>query len=143
VRVTQVIGLPKSVGEIFGFIFSSSRCVTFDEIVQGTGISNGSASHGLRLLRRLGAIRVTFFARDRRDFYQAETSLQKLISGYLTQTVLCHMGGLTDRLHGLQAHVAEGDEGADSVLGERIKLLQSWNAQAGAAIAAALEALKK
>jgi len=44
VRVTQVLGIPRSVGEIFGFIFTSPSPVAFDEIVEALGVSSGSAS---------------------------------------------------------------------------------------------------
>ena len=141
VRVTQMLGIPRSEGEIFGFVFSSPTPVTFDEVVQALGISNGSASHGLRHLRRLGAIKATYFARDRRDYFQAETSLQKLVNGYLAETVVHKLSGMADRLHALHAHLAESSDVESASLSDRVGLLLKWNARAGIAVSAALSAL--
>ena len=142
VRVTQTLGIPRSEGEIFGFVFSTPTPVTFDEVVQSLGISNGSASHGLRHLRRLGAIKATYYARDRRDYFQAETSLQKLVGGYLAETVVHKMGGMAERLNTLQTHLAESNDLESAALSERVGLLLKWNAAAGTAISAALNALE-
>jgi DNA-binding transcriptional regulator GbsR (MarR family) len=124
VRVTQLLGFPRSVGEIFGFIFASGRPVTFEDVVQGLGVSNGSASHGLRYLRRLGAIQAIYHARDRRDFFEAEKSLHKMVSGFVSD------------------EATQGERGDDPILSERIHLLQSWNEQAASALDAALKTLK-
>ena len=142
VRVTQVLGIPRSVGEIFGFIFSTAAPVTFDEVVQALGISNGSASHGLRYLRRMGAVKISYYARDRRDYFQAETSLQKLVNGYLAETVVHKLSGMADRLHTLQTHLAESQDSESAALSERVGLLLKWNTTAGFAVSAALNALE-
>ena len=141
VRVTQVLGMPRSVGEIFGFVFSSPVPVTFDDVVRALAISNGSASHGLRNLRRLGAIKVSYYARDRRDYFQAETSLQKLVNGYLAEMVLYKLGGMAERLHTLQTHLAESQDRETAALSERVALLLNWNSSAGSAVTAALQIL--
>lgn len=143
VRAAKALGIPKSVGEIFGFIFSAISPVTFDDIVQGLGISSGSASHGLRFLRRLGAVKVSFYARDRRDFFQAETSFQKLVAGYLKENVFSRLGGLAERLNGLQRDVAAGVEPESRIFAERVSLLHEWNLSAGAAFTAALNTLNR
>lgn len=52
-----LLGLPKSLGEIYGFIFASAEPPTFAEIEHKLGLSKGSVSQGLRALRELGAIR--------------------------------------------------------------------------------------
>jgi DNA-binding transcriptional regulator GbsR (MarR family) len=141
VRVTQVLGMPRSVGEIFGFIFTSALPVTFDEIVGGLGVSNGSASHGLRYLRRLGAIQVSYHARDRRDFYQAETSLRNMANGFLAENILFYMRGVDERLRVLHERTSQSDSPGSKSLAERIGLLQEWNHQASSAISAALDTL--
>ncbi len=141
VKVTQFLGMPRSVGEIFGFILISPVPVTFDEIVEGVGVSSGSASHGLRCLRRLGALQVSYHARDRRDFYQPETSLRKMVSGFLTENLLSHMRGVDERLRSLHEQTSRSDRPEVKSLAERIDLLQVWNTQASLAISAALNTL--
>ena len=52
-----LLGLPKSMGEIYGFIFASAEPPTFADIEQKLGLSKGSVSQGLRALRELGAVK--------------------------------------------------------------------------------------
>jgi DNA-binding transcriptional regulator GbsR (MarR family) len=141
VRASQMVGMPRSVGEILGFLFCATGPVTFDDIVHGLGISNGSASHGLRFLRRLGAINVSFYARDRRDFFRVEKSLRRIVQGYLAENVLHHLGGIADRLRGLEGRIMQSTDPETRALSERVTMLLNWNQKAGSAIAAALQAL--
>jgi DNA-binding transcriptional regulator GbsR (MarR family) len=62
----RVLGLPRSIGEIYGLLFISQTGLSLDDIVQRIGISKGSASQGLRTLKSLGAVRETDGGADRR-----------------------------------------------------------------------------
>ena len=53
-----VIGLPKSVGQIYGYLYSAVEPTTMDQVITELGISKGSASQGLKFLRQLGAVKV-------------------------------------------------------------------------------------
>lgn len=52
-----LLGLPKSMGEIYGFVFASAEPPTFADIEQKLGLSKGSVSQGLRALKALGAVK--------------------------------------------------------------------------------------
>ena len=53
----RVLGLPRSIGEIYGLLFISQSPMSLDDLVQRLDISKGSASQGLRMLKSLGAVR--------------------------------------------------------------------------------------
>ncbi|NJR43396.1 MAG: hypothetical protein HC767_12780 [Akkermansiaceae bacterium] len=53
----RVLGLPRSIGEIYGLLFISQAPLSLDDLVQRLKISKGSASQGLRMLKGLGAVR--------------------------------------------------------------------------------------
>jgi DNA-binding transcriptional ArsR family regulator len=55
-EVVYALGLPRSVGQIYGLLYASSEPLSFSDIVERLDISKGSASQGLQLLRTLGAI---------------------------------------------------------------------------------------
>ena len=55
--VVGVLGVPRSLGQIYGLLFASPRPLSFTDIVGKLDISRGSASQGLKALRELGAIR--------------------------------------------------------------------------------------
>ncbi|WP_309397977.1 GbsR/MarR family transcriptional regulator [Cerasicoccus maritimus] len=91
VRLVQVLGLPKSIGQIYGLIYISPKPVSMEDITLRLGISLGSASQGLRQLRSLKAIRVTFIPGQRKDHYLPETEFRKLISNFIEDQVRPHI----------------------------------------------------
>lgn len=139
VQAMRALGMPRSSGEIFGYVFTSAKPVTFDEIVSVLGISKGSASQGLRYLRRIGVLDVTYVARDRRDHFVAEKSLERLVSGYFMENVSHYLGDHTERLRQLRANSLAHPEPGHEHLPDRLKTLAEWLQQAGRALQAAAE----
>lgn len=56
VDLVTLLGLPKSIGEIYGLLFASAAPLSFGEIEAKLRLSKGSVSQGLRALRDLGAV---------------------------------------------------------------------------------------
>lgn len=138
VRSARMLGIPKSIGEIFGFAFCATKPISFDDVVRVLGLSNGTASHGLRYLRRLGAVRPCYVAQERRDHYVAEISLKKLVSVFIAENVLAHLGGTAELMARLRKVLAESE---DAELAPRVDLLMDWNKQVRRATTAAMEML--
>ena len=57
-EVVYALGLPRSIGQIYGLLYASPAPLSFSDIVERLDISKGSASQGLQLLRSLGAINI-------------------------------------------------------------------------------------
>ena len=97
----QLFGVPKSVGQIYGLLYASPEPLCFSDIVLRLGISKGSASQGLKLLRSLGAVSLlrpghsilstyqkSATNLENIDYYEPELSLRKLVSGILREQVM-------------------------------------------------------
>jgi len=141
VRASQAIGIPRSVGEIFGLIFSSPRPVSFEDVVRLLGISSGSASHGLRKMCRLGIIHTCYVPRDRRDHYTFESAFRNLALALLEENLLVHVCWAEERIERLRERVL-GDSRVEPALADRVETLSNWNSQARTAMKRALESLK-
>ena len=57
VNAVKLLGMPRSVGEIYGLLFITPEPLPLDALVVRLGISKGSASQGLKVLRGLGAVK--------------------------------------------------------------------------------------
>lgn len=55
--LSAALGLPRSLGQIYGLAFASLEPICFDDVVSKLHLSKGSASQGIRVLRELGALR--------------------------------------------------------------------------------------
>jgi hypothetical protein len=149
-EVVQIFGVPKSVGQIYGVLYASPAPLSFSDIVQQLEISKGSASQGLQLLRSLGAIKVANpklkalsdkleavqtptplnplpIVPDggRREYYEPELSLRKLVSGVLRERVAPLAAAGAERL-ALLRELAEQDGANGSFYLDRVKQLGSW-----------------
>ena len=56
--IVSALGIPKSIGQIYGLLYASATPLSFSDIIERLEISKGSVSQGLQLLRSLGAINV-------------------------------------------------------------------------------------
>jgi DNA-binding transcriptional regulator GbsR (MarR family) len=82
-RTCQVLGLPRSVGQIYGLLYLAPDPLSLDDISELLGISKGSASTGTRQLSSWGGLRQVWVPGDRRDHFQVEPELGRLLrAGY-------------------------------------------------------------
>lgn len=128
VSAADVLGVPRSIGEIYGVIFAAPRPLTFQEIVERLNLSKGSVSQGLRMLRSLGAVRTAYVPGDRRDHFEPETELRMLVAGLLRDRIQPHLEQGRQRLERARAEVAGGElsEEEAKVLRARLAKLENW-----------------
>lgn len=131
VNAVKIVGIPKSVGEIYGLLFVAPEPLSLDALVERLQISKGSASQGLRFLRNLGAVKSVYVAGNRRDHFSAETELKRLASGFMKGELQPHIENGEVRLARLEDLAQELIEspGGD-FYGERIQKLSVWHKQA-------------
>ena len=121
-----VLSLPRSLGEIYGLLYSSREPLAFDDLVTRLDLSKGSVSEGLRWLRSLGAVKLVPVEKSRKDHFTAEISLRKLAGGYLRDRIDPYLGAGGGRLSSLRKHI--DGEGPDAEFQEgRVNQLHSWH----------------
>jgi DNA-binding transcriptional regulator GbsR (MarR family) len=130
-RMADMLNLPRSVGEIYGVLFISSKPLCLDDCRIRLNISKGSTSQGLKILRSFGAIRTVYIPGDRKDYYVAETSLRKIASGFASEQIQPHVASGEDRIARIREllDAYESDEKED--LSDKVDLLENWQRRAG------------
>jgi len=135
-----VLGLPKSIAMIYGVLFGSSNPLSFSLIEQKLGISKGSVSQGMRVLREMGAIRaVEATPKGQGESAESEPSagvgtlyepvieLRILLSHLITDKVQPHLRSSDQTVEELANLLGEKDKTTDQViLKQRLKHLRSW-----------------
>jgi HTH-type transcriptional regulator, glycine betaine synthesis regulator len=86
-RICQLLGYPRSVGQIYGLLYLSPKPLTLDDIVELLGISKGSASIGIRQLASVGAVTQTWIPGDRKDYFTIQADLVHVLRGALQNLV--------------------------------------------------------
>ena len=129
-ELVQVLGIPRSVGQIYGLLFASPVPLSFTDIAARLEISRGSASQGLQLLRSLGAVQSVSSEGERRELFAPELGLRKLVSGVLREKVEPLMGGGGRRMQQLRDCARRTPEArGDKFSLTRVKQLETWRRQ--------------
>lgn len=142
VRAAALIGLPRSIGEIYGLLYCSPDPLTFDEIEARLGISRGSVSGGLKTLRQLGAIKLHYAPGSRKDHYMPELSMERLVRGFMKDQFTPHLESSAVRLDAVETHLADEPDAALREHGlQRLNTLRSWRRRAEKLLPLALAVL--
>ena len=109
VRLMGMMGMPRSIGEIYGLLYFSEKPLPMDVIASRLGISIGSASQGLKTLRSLKAVRSTYVAGDRRDHYVAESEFRRLFSTFIRDEITPHLDSAKERIARMEEILASAE----------------------------------
>jgi HTH-type transcriptional regulator, glycine betaine synthesis regulator len=128
VGAVRVLGLPKSIGEIYGLLFVSIEPQPVDTLCQRLNMSKGSASQGLKVLRAFGAVRTAYQPGDRRDHFTAEIEIKRLAAGFMREQIQPRLTHGEERLTRLEELVDTlPDDSAGTFQRERIAKLNRWS----------------
>jgi len=126
VNGAQLLGLPKSVGQIYGYLYSSETPAPMDQIIADLGISKGSASQGLRFLRQLNAVKLQFVVGERRDHFVAEEKSKKLMGGVIREKLNPALEEGAERIDCISTSLANESE-LSAFAKDRIRKLETWH----------------
>lgn len=126
INFLRLIGLPKSVGEIYGLLFVAPRPLAMDQIMERLDISLGAASQGLKLLRSFGAVRVVYERGDRRDHYVADLELSRFATVFIKEELQPRMEMAAERIRRMEESLAQLPAKERRVTEQRIERLKHW-----------------
>ena len=100
-RLCQMLGLPRSTGQIYGLLYLTPVPLSLDDIVELLQISKASASNGTRQLTSWNAIRQVWIQGERRDHYEVRTDLADLVRGLYSEFLKPRLRSSERRLTGM------------------------------------------
>jgi len=130
IKVTHLLGYPKSVGEIYGLLYVSREPLSMSQIRERLKMSLGAASQGLKLLRTVKAIKTVYVPGSRSDFYEAETHFRRLVANFLKEEVHPVLEHSKDRLDVLQKDLKTLSPDLQEHYGNRLRQMNNLNSAA-------------
>ena len=125
----RVLGLPRSIGEIYGLLFISRDPLSLDDLVIRLKISKGSVSQGLRMLKSLGAVSEANGngGDERRTYYEPAVELKRLVGGFIREQIRPHLESGKTKISQLArtAHAVPDPEHRKFLTG-RVERLDQW-----------------
>jgi len=130
VSFAQIFGLPKSVGQIYGLLFVSDEALCMDEVIERLGISKGSASQGLALLRSLGAVSSHNVPEDRRERFETDLNVSRIATHFFENRLRPRLDNGEARLESMLRLAREEERrGGSGELLNRLRALQKWQSR--------------
>jgi DNA-binding transcriptional regulator GbsR (MarR family) len=122
----RLIGLPKSVGEIYGLLFVTEAPLNAEQITERLQISAGATSQGLKLLRSFGAVRSVYVPGARRDHFCADLDLSSFVSAFIREELDPRLENAADRIKRMEALAVDLKGEAREAAFKRIERLRHW-----------------
>jgi DNA-binding transcriptional regulator GbsR (MarR family) len=122
----RLLGLPKSIGEIYGLLFVSPRPLTMDDLMQRLDISLGAASQGLKALRSVGAVKAVYSPGERRDHFVADLELSRFAASFIKDQILPKLEQSVQRVQRMEAALDGLPEAERKETRIRIDELRRW-----------------
>ena len=122
-KICQLLGMPRTVGQIFGLLYLSSAPLNLDDMVASLKISKGSASTGTRQLMSYGAIRQVWVPGNRKDYFEIVGDVGNLIRAFIKEFLRPRIENSRKSIDVLQEHLAE-DHAAGVFTDEEFEIFQ-------------------
>jgi len=129
-------GLNNIVAQLYAVLYLSDKPLSLDDMVERLKISKGSASVNIRILGRYGVVRRVWVKGSRKDYYEAEADISKVIierirsmaHSRLTE-VESMVSASYDALNSI-SHNSEEEEIAVEAFKEKLEKIRSFHSQA-------------
>jgi HTH-type transcriptional regulator, glycine betaine synthesis regulator len=126
INFLRMLGLQKSVGEIYGLLFVSPRPLAMDEIANRLDISLGAASQGLKLLRGLGAVKAVYSPGARRDHFAADLELSRFAGVFIREELRPRLERALERIGHMELLLAQMPPAERELTRQRLSRLRHW-----------------
>ena len=127
ISFVRLLGMPKSVGELYGLLFVSPNALPMDALMERLNMSKGAASQGLKLLRSFGAVKTVYVAGDRRDHFLAEFELSRFATGFIKEELQPHLDSGLLRLQRMEHLIGQLPKRGRDVAENRLARLRHWH----------------
>lgn len=143
-KLCASFGLNKLLAQIYALLYLSNKPLSLDEIVERLKVSKGSVSLNIRELDKWGAVKSVWVKGSRKDYYEAEVDIKKVISNKLKSGIakrLAEVSDMTDQFNSIvqsaDAELAEEEKHIARMYTERLDKINELKILAMNAIAVA------
>lgn len=129
-ETADVLGAPRSLAAIYGILFASPKPLCFADIETKLEISKGSVSQGLKALKEIGAIKSSDHTGDRREWYEVDTELRKMVRRFLATRLETQLNQGGERLKDIKSKIPADNADEAKQLLARVEHVENWQGKA-------------
>ena len=110
-QLSTSLGLSQVVGQLYAILYLSNKPLSLDDMVEILGISKGNVSVNIRELERWGAARRVWVKGSRRDHYESESDVLKVVLNHLKEGIERRMNNTMDAIGKMLTVLEESKKG--------------------------------
>lgn len=111
-RLMEFWGFKRNMGRLWCVLFLEREPLSAQELGERLSLSAGAISMTLAELSKWGAVKKAWVPGERRDYYQPETDIWKMVSRVFRERELQQIRGAMDELGAASQRLAADEEGA-------------------------------
>jgi HTH-type transcriptional regulator, glycine betaine synthesis regulator len=117
-------GFKAIMGRLWTFLYLSPEPLSQPELAERLAVSSGSISMALADLQKWGVVKKAWRPGDRKDFYEAETSIWKMVSRVFRERELVHIREAIVAFDAAKRQLGDVRSGAAPETKRRIKFIE-------------------
>lgn len=98
-QICSKFGLNNIMAQLYAILYLSNKPLSLNDMVERLRISKGSASINMRALERYGAVRRVWVKGSRRDYYEAEADISKVITDRIKSMARSRLSEVDDMVN--------------------------------------------
>ena len=114
-------GFKRNMGRMWTVLYLEDHPLSAAELGERLGLSTGSVSMLLTEMQQWGVVKKTWVVGERREYYEPETSIWKLVSRVLRDRELNWIRTAHDEFARAEAELEKGSDGRRELIAERVE----------------------
>ncbi len=106
-RLSQLLGFPKSIGQIYGLLLFSDKPMSAEDIGLALRVSKGTISNSIRQLSGWGVIRQVWVAGDRKDHFEVIDDFKAVIRAAMDDILKPRIQSSGQRIERIESFLKE------------------------------------
>ncbi len=123
-RIIEFWGFKAIMGRLWTFLYLSPEPLSQAELAERLSVSSGSISMALADLQKWGVVKKSWRPGERRDFYEAETSIWKMVSRVFRERELVYIREAIAAFDQARRQAVQGRQGASAEVKKRLKFIE-------------------
>lgn len=143
-KLAEGVGVNPFIAQLYAVLYLSDKPLSLDELVERLKASKGNISVNIRELEKWGAVKNIWVKGSRKDYYEADPDIKKLVINKLKSGVRKRIGQVTDMLEevkgiigSIENDMTDEDRKAVKAYHEKLKKIEDLKALAFKALSLA------
>ncbi len=140
-KLAESVGVNRFIAQLYAILYLSDKPLSLDELVERLKASKGNISVNIRELEKWGAVKNIWVKGSRKDYYEADPDIKKLVMNKLMsgvqkriEQVSDMIGEFKELIHSSESEMSEEERKIVKSYGAKLKKIEDMSGLASKAL---------